>query len=146
MPRGRSFSKREEKIFWLCLGGFLMLISLLFIAVLAAQYYRANELRFLGAKTAGAIYDIRTEFIRTGKPRTTVYYRYAVDGKEYTDVLSYYTPKMRVGDRIDVYYAPDNPGISSGGSETGYVVLSIGVMLIGLAAGFFAIQAGIRGW
>ncbi|MDR0654140.1 MAG: DUF3592 domain-containing protein, partial [Synergistaceae bacterium] len=139
-------SKHGEKILWLCLGGFLILISLLFITVFAAQYYRANELRFWGAKTTGAIYDIRTEFIRTGSPRTTVYYRYAVDGKEYADALSYYTPKMRVGDRIDVYYTPDNPGISSGGSETRYVVLGIGVSFFVLAAGFFAVQAGIRGW
>jgi hypothetical protein len=146
MSRGRGFSQSGEKILWFCLGVFLTLISLLFIAVLTAQYYRADGLRFLGAKTTGVIYDIRTESIRMGKFRTTAYYRYAVDGKEYAGVLSYYTPKMRVGDRIDVYYAPDNPGISSGGSETRYVVLGIGVMLIVLAAGFFAIQAGIRGW
>ncbi|MDR0620672.1 MAG: DUF3592 domain-containing protein [Deltaproteobacteria bacterium] len=146
MPRGRGFSKSEEKIVWLCLGGFLILISLLLITVLAAQYYRANELRFWGAKTTGTIYDIRTEFIGTGSPRTTVYYRYAVDGKEYADILSYYSPKMRAGDRIDVYYTPDNPGISSGGSETGYVALGIGVMFLVLAAGFFAVQAGVRGW
>jgi hypothetical protein len=122
----------------------MILISIFFIVVLVGQYYRANELRFFGAKTTGMIYDIDTKFLASGQSSTAAYFSYVVDGKGYADILNYYTPSMRVGDRIDVYYDPDSPGIASGGSESRYVVLGIVIEIGALIAGFFPLLAGIR--
>jgi hypothetical protein len=134
---------REESIFWAFLGGFLALIMGVILVVLSGQLCRAGELRVTGVKTAGVIYRIESKLY----PRryVNVYVRYSADGEEYRNVLNYYNRTMRVGDKIDIYYDPQNPLRANGGSETKYVLLGIGIMITGVSVGFFVLRAGVRG-
>lgn len=137
---------QEENIFWLCLGVFFILISTFFIIVLTRQYSRVNELRIAGGKTVGTIEKIESRNIgATNRFRTNVYVRYTADGNEYRNIINYYTPWMRVGNKIDIYYDPGNPSRASGGEETRFIVIGAGVILLCLLAGFLTFQAGVRG-
>jgi hypothetical protein len=122
-----------------------MLISVLFIGSLTAQSFRAEELRRSGAKTVGKIERIERIKISLRKTRRVFHVGYTVEGKKYSNTTSYVTPWMRLGDKLDVYYDPQNPSASSVGEGSEYLTLGIGIMLLGLSLGFLAFWTGVRG-
>jgi hypothetical protein len=136
---------REGNIFWLCLGAFIMLLSSLFFVVLTSQYSRASELRRSDVKTVGRIERITYRRFSSKKSIPVVHIRYTVEGKEYRNTASYATPWMRAGDKIDIYYDPQNPSQISAGAEAEFVILGIGMMLLGMSVGFLMFWAGLRG-
>jgi hypothetical protein len=145
----RANEARNEKIFWLCLGFFLMLISAVIIVVLTRQYYRVNELYLSGVKTDGVIYRVEAKIKSGARNRgsyeSVAHVRYSADGRDYTSTLNYSTPNTRVGSKIDIYYDPKNPSRISGGAEVNLLLLFIGIMSVEFLVAFLAFRSGLRG-
>lgn len=73
---------------------------------------------------------------RKNKTRYTVYVDYTVYGSAYKHVkLGTYSSPMGLGENVEIYYDPKNPGrISDGKKSRNIVSICVGVALLGITA------------
>ena len=71
-----------------------------------------------------------------------VFFAYTVDGKNYTNSFQGYTEPVNKGEKITVYYDPDDPQTVSNSKNTG--IISIVMIGLGAASLLFAILSTVR--
>lgn len=104
------------------------------------SYASEKSFRANAETTTAVITDIETYRTRSnGKTRTRhdVYIEYEVDGQRYDRELNHYTAGMHVGQHVEVYYNPDDPGDARAEADFAYGILGIMGLIFGLIGGSF---------
>ena len=63
-------------------------------------------------------------------PDYDVTVRYSVDGKEYTQLLDFYSGSFKVGKTVSIRYNPDDPSQIHGGEGFSIYILAIGIVIL----------------
>lgn len=119
----------------LLIGILFSVIGTAFLVAGIAVLIIHNTFMDNAVQTEAEITLIESEsYRRNGKTHTDhdVWVEYEIDGEVYEEELGYYNSGMNEGDKIDVYYDPDNPSDVSSGSK----ILELIFILIG---GVFAV-------
>lgn len=131
-------------------GILLFSFTVVFAIVARVQYGRLVS----GMETLEAtIVDVDRVHHRKGPNEQEIYITYEVDGKTYsrelkTDTYISYSPGIgthyKVGDKIDIFYDPQNPEViaSSRSVGVGYFYMAVGVF--GLILGSYALIAMLK--
>jgi uncharacterized protein (UPF0333 family) len=99
---------------------FFSLIGIIFFTIGCFILVSTVKFKEKAEVTDAVITDIEVDSYRgsNGKRQTShdVFVKYTVDGEEYESEYGEYTSGMRVGQEVEVYYDPENPGDARTGS------------------------------
>ena len=131
--------KTEKLIF----GIFAIVGALIILGGFKLQDVNTKFLE-IAQTTSAQITDIDVYHDSDGDSHHTVYVEFDVDNKEYAGTLNEYNSGMYIGEKITVYYDPQNPNNfkSSGIKYVGYIVSAFGSIFF--LIGIIPIGLGIK--
>lgn len=140
-------SKTIPYLFW----GVFILIGI-FLIILGFNQKSKDEVFIAKSQTAQArIMDITSHVSGSGKHRRVkhrAFVSFIVDGKEYEGKISSFSSSMHVGDRITVYYNPEDPDdfiSKSDAKDKGIIILmGFGFALVGILPAFITISSTLK--
>ncbi|TYQ13262.1 UNVERIFIED_CONTAM: uncharacterized protein DUF3592 [Acetivibrio alkalicellulosi] len=132
-----NYKKTEWSI-----GIIFSVIGLTFIAAAVAVYISNSNFKKNAQETTATITDIYVYGSR-GDTDHDVFVKYNVGGREYNQLLNYYTSSMYVGQEIKIYYDLNEPSRIRGASIMVEIILII-LGAVFFLIGFFVIVIKIR--
>ena len=126
------------------IGGVLFfLMGVLGIVMGVLTGISENKFQESALTTTAIITDIDVRYYRSNgknKKDRDVFVEYEVEGQKYRNELNIYKSSMREGQRIEVFYDPENPGdsrIASGGVSI--IILIMVIIFLTFGTGFIVL-------
>lgn len=126
------------------IGGVLFcLMGVLGIVMGVLTGISENKFQESALTTTAIITDIDVRYYRSNgknKKDRDVFVEYEVEGQKYRNELNIYKSSMREGQRIEVFYDPENPGdsrIASGGVSI--IIVIMGIIFLTFGTGFIVL-------
>lgn len=123
------------------MGIIYVIVGIIFLIVGITISVHNNKFLKNAQQTNAVISQIEKEYYNDShgdrKTRHSVWVKYEIDGRQYEELLDYYSSDMREGDTIIINYSPDDPSkiITNMGSKIlGFVIIPLGSIfaLLGL--------------
>lgn len=115
------------------MGIIYAIVGIIFLIVGITVSVHNNNFLKTAQQTNAVISQIEKEYYNDShgdrKARHSVRVKYEIDGKQYEELLNYYSSDMREGDTIIINYSPDDPSkiITNMGSKIlGFVIITLG--------------------
>ncbi len=126
-------------------GWFFLIFGLIFMIIGINIKIMTEGIKKNSVKTDATITNIRSFTNSDGESDYIVEVSFEVDGVYYSGRLDYYDITMDKGDRVTIYYNPDNPSeiLSHGGTVIFYIFLIVGggvAIIGGMLTGIFVTE------
>ncbi len=138
--------KYKVRKFIVLFGMVFAVLGIFILCISVSVHMREKSFMEKALQTTAVITDIVTKTRHTSDGKEIdhyVYVEYEVDGTEYEQRLNHYSSSMRIGDTVEINYAPDNPAsiLSAPGVQ---LLVVLPVALIFTAVGVCFIVAEIK--
>jgi len=100
---------RQSNIFWAIFGAAFVLVGIASIAYGIALIVDDRNFKKTAKETMAVITEIHKSRDSEGYEEHKVHVKFSADGKEYKGELDSWSPEMKKGKEVKVYYNPDNP-------------------------------------
>lgn len=121
--------KGSKQVFWIIVGLFAFIA--LVLVIVSLSFWKMEE------KMMSAGIRVDGEYVRVGRDGVEI--TYEAEGEEWTMESSVYSGSMQVGDEVDVWYLPDQPGTARASVPVVWQTLILVGGLFGLIGGVFLV-------